>query len=147
MQGVEIKKPFQCLKVRVVCYSKFLRVVEMVHYVVLHLVDAMHKSCQQIGGKHKTTQTALHTYYLVDTWKMDNLIWPPAGKSPSCSSQPTLSTCGWTSEVTNTQLILWGIQQTCCLPFSLQLNLALGTSGKLEKLCFSIYVQKSITCR
>lgn len=56
MQGVEIKKPFQCLKVRVVCYSKFLRVVEMVHYVVLHLVEAMHNSCQQIGGKHKTTR-------------------------------------------------------------------------------------------
>jgi hypothetical protein len=74
MQGVEIKKPFQCLKVRVVCYSKFLRVVEMVHYVVLHLMEAMHNSCQQIGGKHKTTQTALHTYYLVDAWKMDNLI-------------------------------------------------------------------------
>jgi len=46
----------------------------MVHYVILHLVEAMHNSCQQIGGKHKTTQTDLHTYYLVDAWKMDNLI-------------------------------------------------------------------------
>jgi hypothetical protein len=74
MQGVEIKKPFQCLKVRGVLYSKFLRVVEMVHYVVMQLMEAMHNSCQQIGGKHKITQTALHTYYLVDAWKMDKMI-------------------------------------------------------------------------